>query len=65
VSGLSEIKSWFNKYGVIYFEHLNIWDIQELKEIFIKKTKRNPVVKKYPGLLIKINNLKNMIRNRI
>ncbi len=48
---------WFKKYGLTFFEPLDIWDILSLREIFIKNVGRLPIPKKYPLLLIKLNSL--------
>lgn len=60
-----EILSWFDKYGIEFFESLNIWMTNEFKNLFIEKIGRNPKPKKFSKTLIKINNLKNKIKNRI
>lgn len=39
---LKIILSWFEQYGVEFFEPLEIWGINELREEFEKKTGRNP-----------------------
>lgn len=60
---LNQIFKMFDKYGVQYFESLDVWYIKELKDVFIKKTRRNPKPKKFPCWLIKLNNIKNKIKN--
>lgn len=57
-----EIMSWFDKYGLKFFEPLEIWYIQELREKFIKKVGQEPKIKTFPNWLIKLNNFKNKIR---
>jgi glycosyltransferase involved in cell wall biosynthesis len=59
------IKSFFNKRGVEYFEPLQIWHIGELHKIFLEKMGREPKVKTYPKIMIKLNNLKNKIKQII
>lgn len=61
---ISEILTIFNKYGVKFFEPLDIWYIKELKDIFIKEVGREPKVKNFPSWLIRLNNLKNKIKNK-
>lgn len=53
--------NWFQKYGVNFFEPLDIWDIPKLRKIFIEENQRSPVIKKYPNILIKIKTLINKI----
>ncbi len=36
------ILNWFDSYGVEFFEKLEIWEISELKEEFVKRTGRKP-----------------------
>lgn len=57
-----DILSWFKKYGINYFEDLDIWYIQELHEKFLQTYARNPVPKKYPSWLIWFNSIKNKLR---
>ena len=59
-----EILTWFDKYGIVFFEPLDIWDINELNNIFIKEMGRKPSVKKYPTWLVFLNNIKNKLKNR-
>jgi glycosyltransferase involved in cell wall biosynthesis len=51
-----------NKHGVTYFESLAIWQIDLLHTLFINVTKREPRVRTYPKLLIKLNNFKNKMK---
>ncbi|MFI5205852.1 MAG: hypothetical protein ACHQVK_02835, partial [Candidatus Paceibacterales bacterium] len=39
---LPAIVSFFDKYGIEFFEPLEIWDIKELSDEFIKRTGRKP-----------------------
>jgi len=39
---LEVIKDYFDEYGCVFFENLQIWHIPELKEEFIWRTGRNP-----------------------
>ncbi len=60
-----EILSWFEKYGVEYFEPLQIWHIDLLRALFMKKTGRSPNFKAYPKYVIWLNALKNRVRNHL
>ena len=60
-----EIISFFEKYGVGFFEDLQIWHIQELKNYFIQKNVREPKSRTFPRILISLNNLKNNIKNYV
>lgn len=60
---LKEIITFFDEYGIEFFEPLQIWHIKELYDEFIKRIKREPKIKLFPPLLIKINDLKNKIKN--
>jgi len=58
-----EIFKKINEYGIQYFEPLDIWQIRELEEEFIKKVYRKPKPKLFPKWLVKLNNIKNKIKN--
>lgn len=73
-NSLSEIKSswhkerilkWFDEYGILFFEPLQIWHIKDLRNEFVKKNNREPISKTYPSWVLKINNLKNKLKNII
>lgn len=60
-----EIIKFFDKYGIEFFESLQIWHIPELKKEFDKRVDRKPKSKTFPWFLIKLNNLKNYFLCRI
>ena len=69
---IKEILSWFDQYGIEFFEPLEIWHIKKLREEFLKKMGRepkpylfSPVVKLIVWMRWKAERLKNMFRNRI
>jgi glycosyltransferase involved in cell wall biosynthesis len=39
---LDQIQSWFDRYGVEFFEPLQIWHIPVLRELFVQRTGRRP-----------------------
>lgn len=57
------IMDFFSKYGIKFFEDLEIWHIPELHSEFVKKVGREPVSKTYPAWLSAVNEIKNIIRN--
>lgn len=57
------ILEFFNKYGVEFFEPLQIWHIKDLNDEFVKRVGRRPKSKTFPVFLIWLNNLKNKIKN--
>ncbi|MBC7767089.1 glycosyltransferase [Arenimonas sp.] len=57
-----EILKMFNIHGISFFEPLDIWRIQELKDEFKKQMRRDPVAKTFPKWLIKLNTIKNKIK---
>jgi len=59
------ILNLFDKHGIQFFESLDIWHIKELKERFVKQTGREPIPQKYPNWLIKLNNIKNKLKNSL
>ena len=59
-----EILKKFTEHGIETFESLDIWQVKELEEIFFKKTGRKPKPKKFPGWLVRLNDIKNKIKNR-
>lgn len=60
---LKEIISWFDKYGIKFFEPLQIWNIKKLHDIFVKRVGREPISKTYPKWLTALNDIKNKIKN--
>lgn len=58
-----EILRWFDKYNIVFFEDLDIWDNVFLKDEFVKKTNRLPIPKKNFWLILKLNDLKNKLKN--
>jgi len=60
-----EILEWFDKYGIEFFEPLEIWHIKELHDIFVEKKRHEPKTENFPKILIALNNVKNKIKNLI
>ncbi|MFA5879705.1 MAG: glycosyltransferase family 2 protein [Candidatus Margulisiibacteriota bacterium] len=59
-----QIFEWFDEYGIEKFEPLQIWHIPELHDEFIKRINREPKSQIYPYWLIKMNDIKNKIKNQ-
>jgi hypothetical protein len=53
----------FNAHGYKYFEKLDIWEDETLLNNFIKETNRRPRVEIPNKLLLKLNKIKNNIKN--
>jgi glycosyltransferase involved in cell wall biosynthesis len=51
--------------GILIFEPLNIWHIKELKDKFVKEVGRMPKIQKFPVWIIFINDIKNIIKNKL
>lgn len=62
---LQRIIHLFEEKGILYFEPLDIWYLEELKETFLIKQQREPRTKKFPDWLIYFNTLKNKIINAL
>lgn len=62
---IKQIQELFTQKGLLFFEPLDIWHSEELKNQFIKNIGRTPNVKRFPVLLVKLNDLKNKIKNKI
>ena len=62
---IESIQKLFDIHTIYFFEPLEIWHIDELKKMFIKKTGRIPIPQTFPEFILKINNIKNKIKNRI
>lgn len=60
-----ELLKLFNKYGIEFFEPLQVWHIKELNNEFIKRVGRSPVPKTFPFWLIQLNTIKNRIKNSL
>lgn len=56
------LAAFFNAYSIEFFEGLDIWDIPELREEFVKKTDREPKVQSFPPFIVWLNSLKNNLR---
>lgn len=61
----TDIQSLFNKFGILFFEDLQIWHINELREVFLSKTGRKPISKSYPAFLSLINDWVNFVKNKM
>lgn len=57
------IASLFKEKGVLFFEPLDIWYLEELHQLFIKEVGRKPKALTYPKWLLLGNDLKNKVRN--
>ena len=58
---LKEIYRLFDQHGILFFEPLQIWQIKELKEEFIKRIGREPISKEPNVFKQKIKNIKRYI----
>jgi hypothetical protein len=56
---LYEIYKWFDDYGVLFFEDLNIWHIETLRNFFYNKTFKYPRVKLEKEIITRLNNFIN------
>lgn len=57
------ILDYFDKYGIEFFEPLQIWHVTELKKEFIKRTGREPKTKTYgPIITVFRKMLSNLVR---
>jgi hypothetical protein len=59
----NQIMSWFKEYGITFFEPLDIWYIEKLRIKFKQKTGREPKPQMYPSFILKLNTIKNKIKN--
>lgn len=57
-----QIYAWFDQYGIGFFEHLDIWNIPEFRELFVQKVGRNPRVTYYPSAIIRLNRLRHWVK---
>ncbi len=60
---LGEIMNFFDKFGIVFFEDLQIWHVKDQHQEFIKRVGREPISKTYPFWLVSLNEVKNKIRN--
>ena len=58
---LQEIHKLFEKHGILFFEPLQIWHIQELEDEFIKKAGRKPMSVQENLISRKLKNLKRSL----
>lgn len=59
----NEVSDMMTKNGILYFEPLQIWHIPELHERFLREIGREPKPSLIPNWLIKLNDIKNKIKN--
>lgn len=57
------VQEMFTQHGIQLFEPLNIWQIPELRDQFIKAIGRNPKPNIAPSWLLTFNKIKNFIKN--
>jgi glycosyltransferase involved in cell wall biosynthesis len=62
---LDRITSLFQKKGILFFEPLDIWYLEELRNDFIEKTGKYPVPKTFPKVILFLNTIKNKLKNRL
>ncbi len=62
---LKRITNLFEEKGVLFFERLDIWYLEELRTTFIEKVGRPPKPDTYPGWLLYCNTIKNKVRNSL
>lgn len=62
---IQQIVTLFKQKNITFFEPLDIWHINELRELFIKEVGRNPKPKVFPDWLLFLNDLRNKVRNGI
>lgn len=62
---LEQIQEWFDTYGILFFEDVDIWDIDILYKQFKEKVGREPRPKKFPSWIIKANTIKNKLLSYI
>jgi glycosyltransferase involved in cell wall biosynthesis len=61
---LQDIMKMFDAHGSLYFEPLEIWNVHELKERFVRENNREPTrIEVYPKWLTYLNAKKNTIKN--
>jgi glycosyltransferase involved in cell wall biosynthesis len=60
---IQALQKIFSKKGILFFEPLDIWHIEELRNLFIKEVGREPKPKTFPLWLLHINDVKNIVRN--
>lgn len=56
-----EIISWITMKGIAFFEPLDIWHVEWLKNLFISTVNREPKSKHYPFFLKKLNSIRRRI----
>ncbi len=62
---IHQITALFEQKTISFFEPLDIWDIPELRELFIGKIGMEPKPRVFPNWLLSLNDLKNKVKNAI
>lgn len=62
---LKEIFDSFDRYGIKFFEPLQIWHIEELRQEFMKRVGREPKSRVLPRWIVPLNDLKNKLKKKI
>jgi glycosyltransferase involved in cell wall biosynthesis len=58
----TETLKYFDNKGIEFFEPLEVWYIDRYKQMFIKKTGREPRTETYPSILIVLNTIRLKVR---
>lgn len=61
---MNRIQNLITEHGIQYFEPLDIWHIPALYQQFTNKVGREPKPSIAPNWLLKLNNIKNYIKNK-
>lgn len=59
------IYGFFDKYGIEFFEPLQIWHIKELHDAFVVKTGRESKSMTFHQAIIKLNEIRNILKNKL
>jgi hypothetical protein len=62
---LMTLKKWFSEKGILFFEGLDIWHIDILRDLFISEIGRVPRPKFYPKIIIWANSVRRFIKKYI
>jgi glycosyltransferase involved in cell wall biosynthesis len=61
----TEVLKMFEQYGIERFESLEIWHIKSFYDEFIARVHRRPKPMVFPMIIIKLNDLKNVIKRKL
>jgi len=62
---IDSIREFFKEKGILYFEPIQLWQVPELKKIFISEIGREPHIKTYPAFVVASKKIYDAIKAKL